>query len=268
MGRQRLPQDVWSQPVPVPGQLARGGRVLRHESTMNPCSLLRRRDRLPHKRENPVPVLPRVQPGPSQGTGPSFQRPYRPAPQTNRTGHEGRIIHSPTVEIPVRTSGEYDVSGPESQTTHPPPSVLCPEPVDSGHAVLNPDTPDPECPESTRVVARPHQPEFRSAFLHSRPGTHNSDGCLLLRVRRSPGRPNGFWHLVRPVEEQTHQLAGAPGSVVDSQALPGPGSGPSGGIPIGQLHHSLLHQQAGGDTLSDPMPPGPGHVGVVRHATS
>ena len=73
------------------------------------------------------------------------------------------------------------------------------------------------------------------------------------------------------MEEQAHQLAGTPGSVANSETFSGPGSKPSSGSPIRQLHHGLLHQQAGRDTLPDPMPPGPEHVGMVRptgHCTS
>ena len=185
-------------------------------------------------------------------------------PSSDRTGHERRIVHSPSVEIPVLTSGEHDVSGPKSQTTHTPASVLRPEPMVPGHAGHNPDTPDPECPGPARVVVRPHQLDFRSSFLHSRPGTNNSDRCFILRMRRSPGLPDGFWRLARPMEEQAHQLVGTPGSMADSEAFPGPSSRPSSGSPLRQLHHGLLHQQAGRDAFPDPMPPGPGHVGMVR----
>ena len=277
-GRRRLPQDMRGQSVPISGRLARRRRVIRPNPTiLIPGPHLRPGNRVPHKRgeiglgPDPVPVLPRLQPGPSQGPGPSVRRPHRPAPSSDRTGHERRIVHSPSVEIPVRTSGEHDVSGPKSQTTHPPAPVLCPEPMVPGHAGHNPDTPDPECPDPARVVARPHQLDFRSSFLNSRPGTDNSDRCFILRMGRSPGRPDGFWRLARPMEEQAHQLAGTPGSVANSETFSGPGSKPSSGSPIRQFHHGLLHQQAGRDTLPDPMPPGPGHVGMVRptgHCTS
>ena len=222
-----------------------------------------------------LPPFPYPGQGPAAATAPApaavAQLPHRPAPSSDRTGHERRIVHSPSVEIPVRTSGEHDVSGPKSQTTHPPAPVLCPEPMVPGHAGHNPDTPDPECPDPARVVARPHQLDFRSSFLNSRPGTDNSDRCFILRMGRSPGRPDGFWRLARPMEEQAHQLAGTPGSVANSETFSGPGSKPSSGSPIRQFHHGLLHQQAGRDTLPDPMPPGPGHVGMVRptgHCTS
>ena len=212
-GRRRLPQDVRGQSVPVPGQLARGRRVIRPNPTIPiPGPYLHPGNRVPRKRgeirlgPDPVPVLPSLQPGPSQGSGPSIRRPHRPAPSTDRTAHERRIVHSPSVEIPVWTSGEHDVSGPKSKTTHPPSPVLRPEPMVPGHARHNPDTPDPECPGPTRVVVRPHQLDFRSSFLHSRPGTNNSDRCFILRMGRSPGRPDGFWRLARPMEEQTHQL--------------------------------------------------------------
>ena len=277
-GRRRLPQDMQGQSVPVSGRLARCRRVIRPNPTIPiPGPHLCPGNRVPHKRgeiglgPDPVPVLPRLQPGPSQGSGPSVRRPHRPALSSDRTGHERRIVHSPSVEIPVRTSGEHDVSGPKSQTTHPPASVLRPKPMVPGHAGHNPDTPDPECPGPARVVARPHQLDFRSSFLNSRPGTNNSDRCFILRMGRSPGRPYGFWRPARPMEEQAHQLAGTPGSMANSETFSGPGSKPSSGSPIGQLHHGLLHQQAGRDTLPDPMPPGPGHVGMVRptgHCTS
>ena len=94
-----------------------------------------------------------------------------------------------------------------------------------------------------------------------------------------PGRSDGFWHLALPVDRQAHKLAGtwairrllASGRSVEGQAhkLAGTqgsmadpasltGTGPSGGISIGQLDHCLLHQQ------TDPVPPVPGHVGMVR----
>ena len=115
------------QSLPVSGRLARRRRVIRPNPTIPiPGPHLRPGNRVPHKRgeiglgPDPVPVLHRLQPGPSQGSGVSVRRPHRPAPSSDRTGHERRIVHSPSVEIPVRTSGEHDLSGPKSQTTHPP----------------------------------------------------------------------------------------------------------------------------------------------------
>ena len=114
----------------------------------------------------------------------------------------------------------------------------------------NPDTPDPECPGPARVVARPHQLDFRSSFLNSRPGTNNSDRCFILRMGRSPGRPDGFWRLARPMEEQAHQLAGTPGSVANSETFSGPGSKPSSGSPIRQLHLFYINRQGGTHSLT------------------
>ena len=60
------------------------------------------------------------------------------------------------MESPVRAPVEHDVSGPKSQTTHLLAPVLYPEPMDSGCAGLDPDTPDQECPGSPRVVPGPN----------------------------------------------------------------------------------------------------------------
>ena len=75
-GRRRLPQDMRGQSVPISGRLARRRGVIRPNPTIPiPGPHLRPGNRVPLKQgeirlgPDPVPVLPRLQPGPSQGSG-------------------------------------------------------------------------------------------------------------------------------------------------------------------------------------------------------
>ena len=116
------------------------------------------------------------------------------------------------------------------------------------------------------MVAPYSEPHVWSSFLGPGSGDDDRHRRFVLRVGRSPGRPDGFWHLETPREVETHQLARTSGGLAHAVAFSAAAGGHSGGGAVGQHDDSVLHQQAGRNTLSVAVQTSPGLVGVVRRA--
>ena len=116
------------------------------------------------------------------------------------------------------------------------------------------------------MVAPYSKPCIRGSFLGPGSGDDDRHRRHVLRVGRSPGRPDGFWHLATTVEVETYQLAGATGSLAHAAAFPAAAEGHSGGGTVRQYDNSILHQQGGRHSLSVAVQTSPGLVGLVQSA--
>ena len=171
-----------------------------------------------------------------------------------------------TLEVVVRSPGQYDSTGTRGPAAHSSPPVLCASEVGHVHAGVDPSVSHSGCPGDPSIVAPYSEPRVRGSFLGPGSGDDDRHRRFVLRVGRSPGRPNSFWHLATPVEVETYQLARTSGGLAHAAAFPATAEGHSGGGAVGQHDDSVLHQQARRNSLSVAVQTSPGLVGVVRRA--
>ena len=171
-----------------------------------------------------------------------------------------------TLEVVVRSPGQYDPTGTRGPAAHSSPPVLRAGEMGHVHAGVYPGVSDSGCPGDPSMVAPYSEPYVRGSFLGPGPGDEGRHRRFVLRVGRSPGRPDGFWHLATPMEVEAHQLARTLDGLAHSAAFSAAAEGYSGGGAVGQHDDSVLHQQAGRNSLSVAVQTSPGLVGVVRRA--
>ena len=105
------------------------------------------------------------------------------------------VVSGETLEVAVRSPGQYDSTGTRGPESHSSPPVLCAGEVGHVHAGVDPCVPDSGCPGDPLMVAPYSEPHIRGSFLGPGPGDDDRHRRFVLRVGRSPGRPDGFWHL-------------------------------------------------------------------------
>ena len=184
-------------------------------------------------------------------------------------------VSGETLEVVVWPPGQHDSAGSRGLAAHSSPPVLC-DCLDSSppvlcagemghvHAGVHSGVSDSGCPGDPSMVAPYSEPYVRGSFLGPGPGDNDRHRRFVLRVGRSPGRPDGFWHLATPREVETHQLARTSGGLAHAAAFSAAAGGHSGGGTVGQYDDSVLHQQTGRNSLSVAVQTSPGLVGVVR----
>ena len=170
------------------------------------------------------------------------------------------------MEVSLRPLGQHDSAGPEGSTPHPSAPVFHTGALGSLNAGLTPGDSQLRGPGGAPLVAPYTQPHIRGSFLGPGPGVDGGDRCFILRVGRSPGRPDGFWHLASPMAVQAHKLTGTAGSLAHAETFSVPGERYSSRDSVGQLNDSVLHKQAGRHSLPVAVQTSPRSLGLVRPA--
>ena len=265
-----LSQDAGNKCFPVSRRLVSGGRDLPTGPKFPGHSLLgnaegglraqRGKIRLGSVPISSVPgVFARLGPPPGVSVGGSDR-------SATATHSSCSVVSGETLEVVVWPPGQHDSAGPRGSTAHSSPPVLCAGEMGHVHAGVYPGVSDSGCPGDPSMVAPYSEPHVRGSFLGPGSGDDDRHRRFVLRVGRSPGRPDGFWHLATTREVETHQLARTSGGLAHAAAFPAAAGGHSGGGTVGQYDDSVLYQQAGRNSLSVAVQTSPGLVGVVRRA--
>ena len=207
-------------------------------------------------------VFARLGPPPGVSVGGSD----RPATATHSSCSEVSGEPGETLEIVVWPPGQHDSAGPRGPAAYSSPPVLRAGEMGHVHAGVHSGVLDSGCQGDTSMVAPYAEPHVRGSFLGPGPGDDDSHRRLVLRVGRSPGRPDSFWHLATTREVEAHKLARASGGLAHVAAFPAATEQHSGRGTVGQHDDSGLYQQTGRNSLSVAVQTSPGLVGVVQRA--
>ena len=209
-----LSQDAGNKCFPVSRRLVSGGRDLPTGPTLPGHSPLGNskgglRAQRGKVRLGSVPissvsgVFARLGPPPGVSVGGSD----RSVTATHSSCSEVSGEPGETLEVVVWPPGQHDSAGPRGSAAHSSPPVLCAGEMGHVYAGVHPGVSDSGCPGDPSMVAPYSEPHVRGSCLGPGPGDDDRHRRFVLRVGRSPGRPDGFWHLATTREVEAHQLA-------------------------------------------------------------
>ena len=266
-----LSQDARNQRIPVSRRLARCGRDLSAGPQLpGHCLQGNAEGRLHIERGEvrlgsvPVPTISGVFSRLGLAPGVSIRRPDRSVAAAYPSHPKVPGKPGQALEVAVRPLGQYDSTGPGGPASYSSSPVLHTGEVGHVHAGDGPGGSNSGCPGDPSMVAPYSAPYVRGSFLGPGPGVDDRHRRFVLLVGRSPGRPDGSWHLATPVEVKAYQLARASGGLAHTAAFSAAAEGHSGGGTVGQHDDSILHQQTGRHSLSVAVQTSPGLMGLLR----
>ena len=225
-GNRCLPGDVWYKHLPVPRRLARHRRDPPVSSQLQGHSQYDNLESgFPHQRgkawldAHPVPNVPGLSSRSCPDDGLSVWGPNRSSETPNPMDHKGPSKPGKTMEVSLRPLGQHDPAGPEGSTPHPFAPVFHTGALVYLNGRLTPGDSQLRGRGGVPLVAPYTQPHVQGSFLGPVPGVDGGHRCFILRVGRSPQRPDGFWHLANPMAVQAHKLAGTAGSLAHAETL-------------------------------------------------
>ena len=253
-------QDIRNKCIPISRRLARGLRDIPAGPQLPGHGLLGNSEGLVHSEQGEI-RLGSVPVSSISGVfarlGPPPGVPVRGSvAATHPSCSEVTSEPGETLEVVVWPSGQHDSAGARSPTTHSSPPVLCTGEVGHVHAGVHFGVSDSGCPGDPHLTSGvPFSDPVPEMTIVTDASSYRWGGHLGDRTA------SGTWQLqeklrhINWLELQAH-----------AAAFSAAAEGHSGGGAVGQHDDSVLHQQAGRNTLSVAVQTSPGLVGVVRRA--
>ena len=136
-----------------------------------------------------------------------------------------------------RQSVQSSRVGPHGGDTHSSNPIDAPQSDDADFGQLVPPyISGPRVSHGIGIVGVAGQPDDRPPVPQAGSDYDNSHGCLHRGLGRSPGRLGDLGPVVEGMGQTPHQLARAPGSMVDLATFPASAAGHCCGCPFRQLH--------------------------------